>query len=57
MNNFGCYPQSKFIIHLYCVDHNIHLCAKLGYRDENIPYSENIMKSERSIIEHFISSA
>ena len=56
MNTFGCYLQSKSVIHLYCVDHNIHLCAKLAYKDENIPDSENIMKSARSLIENFSSS-
>ena len=56
MNNFGCYLQIKCVIHIYCVDHNIHLCSKLAYTDENIPYLENIMKSERSFIEHFSSS-
>ena len=56
MNNFGCCLQSKGVIHIYCVDHNIRLCAKLAYKDENIQYSENIMKSARSLIEHFSSS-
>ena len=44
------------VIHLYCVDNNIHLCDKLAYKDENIPYLESIMKSARSLIEHFSSS-
>ena len=56
MNTFGCYLQSKGVIHLYCVDHNIRLCAKLAYQDKNIPHSENVMKSARSLIEHFSSS-
>ena len=56
MNNFGCYLQSKGVIYLYCVDQNIHLCAKLAYKDKNIPDLENIMKSARSLIEHFSSS-
>ena len=34
MNTFGCYLQSKGAIQLYSVDHNIHLCAKLAYKDE-----------------------
>ena len=57
MNTFGCYLQIKGVIHLYCVDQNIHLCAKLAYKDENIPDSENIIKSAQSLIEHFSSSA
>ena len=56
MNTFGCYLQSKGVIYLNCVDHNIHLCAKLAYQDKNIPHSENVMKSARSLIEHFSSS-
>ena len=56
MNTFGCYLQSKGVIHLYCVDHNLHLCAKLAYQDKNIPHSENVMKSARSPIEHSSSS-
>ena len=55
MNTFGCYLQSKVVIHIYCVDHNIHLCAKLAYKYENIPDSESIMNSERSLIEIFSS--
>ena len=39
MNTFGFYLQSKGVIHLYFVDHNIHICAKLAYKDENIPDS------------------
>ena len=31
MNNFGCCLQSKVVIHIYCVDHNIRLRAKLAY--------------------------
>ena len=56
MNTLGCYLQSKGVIHLYCVDHNIHICAKLAYQYKNIPDSENVMKSARSLIEHFSSS-
>ena len=40
MNNFGCYLQIKGVIYLYCVDQNIHLCAKLAYKEENIPDSK-----------------
>ena len=54
MNHFGCCLQSKGVIHLYYADHNIRLCAKLAYKDENIQYSENIMKSARSRIEHLV---
>ena len=32
MNTFGCYLQSKGVIHLYCVDHNLHLCAEKPIR-------------------------
>ena len=46
INNFGCYIQSKVVVHIYCVDRNTHLCAKLAYKNENIPDSDNIMKSE-----------
>ena len=56
MNTFGCYLQSKGIIYLYCIDHNLHLCAKLVYQSTNIPHSKNVMKSARSLIEHFSSS-
>ena len=55
MNIFGCYLQSKGVIYLYFIDYNIHIWYKLGYKDENIPDWENIMKSERSLIEHFSS--
>ena len=56
MNTFCCYIQIKGVIHIFCVDHNIHLCTKLAFKDENISDSENIMKSARSLIEHFSSS-
>ena len=56
MNKFGCYLQIKGVIYIYCADHNIHICAKLAYKEENILDLENIMKSARSLIEHFSSS-
>ena len=56
MNTFGCYLQIKGVIHLYCADHKMHLCAKLAYKYENIPDSENIMKSAQSLIKQFSSS-
>ena len=56
INTFCCYLQTKGVIHIYCVDHNIHICAKLEYKYENIPDSENYMKLAWSLIEHFISS-
>ena len=56
MNTLGCYLKIKGVIHLYFVYQNIHLCAKLAYKDENIPDWENIMKSEQSLIGNFSSS-
>ena len=38
-NAFYCYLQIKIAIHVYFVYLNIHICAKLAYKYENIPDS------------------
>ena len=40
MNAFGRDLKSKGVIHIYCVDHNVNICSKLAYKEENIPDSK-----------------
>jgi hypothetical protein len=57
MNTFGQHLRSLGVIHLYCVDHNLHLCAKLAFDDNNIPGSAQVMKTARSLCEYFDKSS
>lgn len=56
MNTFGEYLRQKNVTHLYCVDHNLHLTAKLAFDDRNLPDSESAMKAARGIVEYFTKS-
>jgi hypothetical protein len=56
MNTFGRRLAEKGVIHLYCIDHNLHLNSKLAFEDTNLPEAENSMKAARSQIEFFNSS-
>jgi hypothetical protein len=56
MNTFGQYLHARGVIHLYCVDHNLHLCAKMAFNDANLPDSSNVMKTAREVIEYFTKS-
>lgn len=56
MNTFGRRLQEKGVVHLYCVDHNLHLTCKLAFDDNNLPGSDNAMKAARSQVEFFNSS-
>ncbi|KAL3759277.1 hypothetical protein ACHAWU_002078 [Discostella pseudostelligera] len=55
MNTFGEYLRQRGVKHLYCVDHVLHLNAKLAYVDSNLPGSGNAMKAARSL-EYFTKS-
>lgn len=56
MNTFGEYLRQRGVKHLYCVDHVLHLNAKLAYVDSNLPDSGNAMKTARSLVEYFTKS-
>ena len=56
MNTFGEYLRRRGVRHLYCVDHVLHLNAKLAYVDSNLPGSGNAMKVARSLVEYFTKS-
>ena len=56
MNTFGEYLSQRGVCHLYCVDHVLHLNAKLAYLDANLPDSGNAMKSARNLVEYFTKS-
>ena len=57
MLRFGDILQESYgIPHLLCVDHNLHLNAKLAFDDENLPGSENAMHAARNLCEHFSQS-
>ena len=56
MNTFGRRLEEKGVIHLYCIDHNLHLNAKIAFDDSNLPDSGNAMKAARSQVEFFNSS-
>ena len=56
MNTFGRRLAENGVVHLYCIDHNLHLTSKLAFDDSNLPDAENAMKAARSQIEFFNSS-
>ena len=56
MNTFGRRLAEHGVIHLYCVDHNLHLNAKIAFEGSNLPDSGNAMKAARSQVEYFNSS-
>ena len=56
MNTFGKYLNDKGVVHLYCVNHNLHRTALLAFDDKNLPGSEQAMKAARSLIELFSKS-
>jgi zinc finger BED domain-containing protein 1 (E3 SUMO-protein ligase ZBED1) len=56
MNTFGRKLAEHGVIHLYCVDHNLHLNAKIAFDDLNLPESENAMKAARAQVQFFNSS-
>jgi hypothetical protein len=56
MNTFGRRLAEHGITHLYCIDHNLHLNAKIAFDDTNLPGSENAMKAARSQVQFFNAS-
>ena len=56
MNTFGRRLAEHGVTHLYCIDHNLHLNAKLAFDGSNLPGSGNAMKAARSLVEYFNSS-
>jgi len=56
MNTFGRRLAERGVVHLYCVDHNLHLNAKLAFDGTNLPDSDDAMKAARSQVEYFNSS-
>ena len=56
MNTFGQYLQQRGVKHLYCVNHVLHLNAKLAYVDSNLPGSGNAIKVAHSLVEYFTKS-
>ena len=53
---FGKRLAEHGVTHLYCIDHNLHLNAKIAFEDSNLPDSENAMKAARSQVQFFNSS-
>jgi hypothetical protein len=56
MNTFGRKLAELGVIHLYCIDHNLHLNAKMAFDDANLPESGNAMKVARAQVQFFNSS-
>ena len=57
MNTFGrLLEEDMGTSHLYCVCHNLHLCAKKAFKSTNLPDSDEVMKKAREICEYFCKS-
>jgi hypothetical protein len=56
VNTFGECLRGKGAVHLCCVDHNLHRCALLAFKDDNLPNSENAMEAARSMVGFFTMS-
>jgi hypothetical protein len=54
VNTFGECMRGKRVVHLCCVDHNLHQCALLAFKDDNLPNSENATEAARSIVGFFM---
>jgi hypothetical protein len=56
MNTFGEHMQEKGLAHTCCVDHNLHRCALLSFKDANLPGAENAIEAARSLVGFFARS-
>jgi hypothetical protein len=58
MKTLGKHLQEKGVAHTHCVDHNLHRCALLSFKDANLPGIENAMaEAARSLVGFFTKSS